>query len=438
MPLDSCASLEEEKATRTALPRWLIHSRVLWRSRGLLARITAISLVVSIGIAFLIPKQYKSTTSIMPPDQPNLSATMLAALGGHLGSMGTLGLAGALPSIHSSSELYIDLLRSGTVTGHLIDRFDLQHVYRKRYRIDTAKRLARLTEITENKKSGVITIDVEDTNRERARALAQGYLDELNQMVVHTNTSSAHREREFIEKRLHDVEANLEESEIRLSQFASDSTAIDIKEQTHAMLDAGERVQAELMIEQSGLEALRKMYGDRNMRVRESEARIASLQAQLTRMAGGPVSTAKEGVVDPPQNANSLRDNAALYPSLRQLPKLAVPYADLYRSVQAQEAVSQLLTQEYEMARIEEAKDVPAVSVITPPGLPEKKAFPPRLLLALLLTLLSFLGASSLILLRHYWALMPSRDPRKEFVSEVAFVLQQHLGSIFRTKRSMA
>ena len=131
---------------------------------------------------------------------------MLAALASHSGSLGGLSsLAGSLLGGHTTTALFINLLHSGTVSGHLIDRFHLQHVYRKRYRIDTAKHLAHLTSITEDKKSGVITIEVEDEDPVRARDLAQGYLDELNKLVMQTNTSAAHRERVFIERRLHSV-----------------------------------------------------------------------------------------------------------------------------------------------------------------------------------------------------------------------------------------
>jgi uncharacterized protein involved in exopolysaccharide biosynthesis len=405
----------------------------------MLVRVTAISLVVSLGIAFVIPKQYKSVTSIMPPDQQTSSALMLAALSGRLGNLGALGsLVGGLPGGRSSAELFIDLLRSGTVSDHLIDRFNLQHVYHSRYRIDTAKHLARLTKITENKKSGVITIEVEDTNRERARDLAQAYLDELNQLVTRTNTSAAHRERVFIEQRLHEVKANLEDAEMKLSQFSSNSSAIDIKEQTRAMVDAGARVQAELMVEQSSLQSVRQIYGDGNVRVRESEARIASLQAQLAKMTGSSAPLTSADAHDPATNSDAAGDKAALYPPLRQLPRLAVPYADLYRGVQVQEAVFQLLTQQYETSRIEEAKDVAAVNVIDPPGIPEKKSFPPRLLLSLLLTFLAFVTASSLILFRHHWSAMSAADPRKEFAREVLPVLRHRLRSILFLRRGAA
>jgi uncharacterized protein involved in exopolysaccharide biosynthesis len=436
----SLATLErDEPIILEPEPRWVVHARVLWEHRRLLARVTTIAFGISLGIAFAIPKQYKSTTSIMPPDQQSSSAMLLAALAGHVGSLGALGsLAGGLAGAHTSSELFIDLLRSGTVSGHLIDRFNLQHVYRKRYRIDTAKHLAHLTKITEDKKSGVITIEVEDTDRQRARNLAQGYLDELNQLVVQTNTSAAHRERVFIEQRMHTVQADLEDAEQKLSQFSSSSNAIDIKEQTRATVDAGARVQAELIVEQSGLQSLKQVYGDGNVRVRESEARIASLQSQLQRMAGSPPSPGDDALHETGQNPESIGNSAELYPPLRSLPRLAVPYADLYRRVQVQEAVFQLLTQQYEAARIEEAKDVPPVNVIDPPGIPEKKSFPPRLWVTLLLTFFAFACTSAILLARHYWNAIANHDPRKELAAEVLPVLRHRVRSILVFGRGAA
>src|SRR5271167_2406872 len=109
-PLRLAPASDPEPIPESA-PRWVLHTRLLWRRRRFLAKVAGISLLVSLAIAFLIPKQYKSTTSIMPPDQPNSSAMMLAALAGHMGSLGTLGsLAGSLAGGHTSADLFIDLL----------------------------------------------------------------------------------------------------------------------------------------------------------------------------------------------------------------------------------------------------------------------------------------------------------------------------------------
>jgi uncharacterized protein involved in exopolysaccharide biosynthesis len=397
---------------------WATRALLLWEHRRLIGRVTAISFVVSLGIALAIPKEYKSTARIMPPDQQNTGAMMLAALASRSESLGTFGsLAGSLLGGHTTTALFVDLLRSGTVSNHLIDRFDLQHVYHKRYRVDTAKHLARCTTVTDDKKSGVITIEVEDTNPVRARDLARAYLDELNKIVTETSTSSARRERVFIERRLQSVQGDLERAQVELGEFSSRTSAVDIKEQTRAMVDAGARVEGELLVEQAGLQSLRQIYGDGNVRVRESEARLAALRADLKKLAG--TSASFDPNTDP---AQSTEDDSTgnIYPPLRELPRLAIPYADLYRRVKVQETVFELLSQQYELARIEEAKDVPVVSVIDTPGIAEKKSFPPRALVTLALTSFCFACVSAMILMRDRWSMVDSRDPRKRLAREIA------------------
>jgi uncharacterized protein involved in exopolysaccharide biosynthesis len=417
---------------------WVTRIALLWAHRRSLARVTAVAFVISIGIAVVIPKRYKAVTSIMPPDQQGSGAMLLAALAGRSSELGSLGsLAGGLFSGRPTTALYEELLKSGTVGGHLIDRFHLQQVYHSRYRFSTAKHLANLTTVTDDKKSGVITISVQDSDPARARDLAQGYLDELNNLLTRTSTSSAHQERIFIENRLHSVGIDLEQAQLALSEFSSKNSTIDIKEQTRGLVDAGARVQGELLVEQSGLQSLRQIYGDQNVRVRETEARIASLQHDLQKMAGSsaPLAASDASVEHTTLDAD---DKGELYPPLRQLPRLAVPYADLYRRVRVQETVYELLTQQYEMARIEEAKDVPVVTVIDPPGVPEKKSFPPRTFLTLLLTFLAFAAAAVRILVRDHWSRVDPEDPRKKLATEVFAGLRNRFRSVAPSERGAA
>jgi uncharacterized protein involved in exopolysaccharide biosynthesis len=423
---------EAEQSAPPAPANWVAHATLLWQRRAFIVRVIAIALVVSLAIAFAIPKQYKSSARIMPPDQQGSGALMLAALTSR-GGLGTLGsLAGGLLSSRTTTALFVDLLHSATVSGHLIDRFQLQRVYHKRYLVDTAKFLGRHTTITDDKKSGVITIAVEDTDRVRARDLTQAYLDELNELVTRTNTSTAHQERIFIERRLQSVDKDLEEAQLRLSEFSSRNSTINIGDQTRAMVDAAARVHAEVLVEQSGLNALRQIYGDGNVRVRETEARIASLQHELGKMSGSSDPLSPEFA----SGTKGIGDNQ-LYPPLRQLPRLAVPYADLYRRVKVQETVFEMLTQQYEMARIEEAKDVPVVSVIDPPGIAEKKSFPPRLLLAFCLTAFSFVVTSAALLMADHWRKVDRRDPRKIFVEDVLSTVRSNVDHYVRRTRSI-
>ncbi len=420
------------EANAPITPLWVVRSRLLWERRSLLGRVLLISSLVSLAIAFLIQKQYTSSARIMPPDQQASSSLLLAALSGRgSGNLGALGsLAGDLLGGHTTTALFIDLLRSGTVAGRVIDRFQLQHVYRKRYRIDTAKTLARHTTVVDDKKSGVITISVQDTDPVRARDMVQAYLDGLNAIITRTNTSSARQERLFIEERLIGVKRDLESAQLRLSRFSGDHSTIDIREQTHAMVEAGGRLQGELLAEQAGLQSLLQVYGDGNVRVRSARARISALQQDLKKLTGPATSTETKSDVTNGNGANAEGADESdkplageLYPPLRQLPGLAVPYADLVREIRVQETVYELLTQQYELARLEEAKSIPVVKVIDPPGVPEKKSFPPRLWLSLGLTVLCFAAACAALLLHEAWRQLSDTDPRKLLVTEALAVL---------------
>ncbi len=402
------------------MPNWVRNGALLWDHRRTLARVAAGALILSAVIAFLIPKRYESTARIMPPEQPSSGAAMLAALAGHSfnGLAGFGNLAGSLLSGRTSGALFIDLLKSRTISDRIIERFNLQRLYKKRYRIDTVKYLAHHTTVVDDKKSGVITISFNDTDPRRAQAITQAYLEELNSVVTRANTSSARREREFIEKRLVSVQADLQAAEKALGRFSSDNITIDVKEQTHAMVDAAARLQAELIVGQSELDSLQQIYGDGNVRVRAARARIGVLKSELTKMSG---STSAD---DPNK---SISESSELYPSLRQLPRLAVPYADLYRRVRIQETVFELLSQQYEMARIEEAKDTPVVAVIDQPLVAEKKSFPPRLLIILLVTMFATGATCFYIILGSMWEHLNSRDPRKVLAQEIGGSLRGQL-----------
>src|SRR5277367_432696 len=390
------------------MANWVRNANLLWDHRRLLAKVTAVALILSAAIAFLTPKQYESVARLMPPEQPASGAAALAALAGHsLGGLGGLGGLAGLLGGKTSSALFIDLLHSRTISDHIIDRFNLQKVYKKRYRIDTVKYLGHHTTVVDDKKSGVITITFSDTDRLRAQAITQAYLDELNSMVTRANTSSARREREFIEKRLVSVQVELQSAEKALSQFSSANVTLDIKEQTHAMVDAAARLQGELIVGQSELNSLQQIYGDGNVRVRAARARIGVLKSELAKMSGSAS----------PEGSNQ---SSELYPSLRQIPKLAVPYADLYRRVKIQETVFELLSEQYEMSRIEEAKDTPVVSVFDLPLVAEKKSFPPRLLIILIVTAIAVMTTSFYIVLGAMWQQVNPADPRKMLAHEIS------------------
>jgi len=400
--------LLEEKDPRVRRERSVERLQLLWTERKFLARAAGLGLVAATAMAFLLPKRFVSSARLMPPDQASVAGTaMMAALAGRAGgSLGSLG--GELLGLKTTGDLFIGILQSRTVEDDLIAKFNLRKTYGVRLWEDARKRLAAATNVSQERKSGILTISVTDRSAARAQQMGQEYVQELNQVVISLNTSAAHRERVFLADRLREVRQDLEAAEKDFSQFASKNTAIDIQVQGKAMIEAGATLQGELIAAQTQLEGLRQIFTDNNVRVRATRARVDELKRQLHRLSGNSADAA-----DGPQ------DQAPVYPTIRQLPVLGVPYADLYRRMKVQEAVFETLTQQYEVAKVEEAKETPSVKVLDPPDLPEKKSFPPRLLIMFLGTFLSFLSAMAWLLAQAAWQATDSTDARKVFAGRV-------------------
>jgi len=391
--------------------------RLLWEARRFLIRSVVAGLLFGTLFAFLLPKTFESTTQLMPPDnQSSTGVAMMAALAAKGGS-GLGAVAGDLLGIKSSGALFIGILRSRTVQDRLIERFDLKKVYSVRLDETARLKLTDNTLISEDRKSGILTIKVSDRDPKRAAAIAQAYVEELDRLVAQLSTSSARREREFLEDRLKSVQLDLENAEKEFSQFASKNGAIDIKEQGRAMVEAAATLEGQLIAAKSELEGLKQIYTDSNVRVRATRARIAELQTQLERVGG------KGENLSAPGDAQG----DPLYPSIRKLPLLGVTFADLYRRTRVQEAVFEALTQQYELAKVQEAKETPSVKVLDVARVPERKSFPPRLLIMFLCTFLAFAGATVITLGTARWREVDPQSPGKVLAIEVFQTLQGRL-----------
>jgi uncharacterized protein involved in exopolysaccharide biosynthesis len=392
------------------------HLRLFWDRRKFFFRAIAIGLVGSTVLAFLIPKSYTSTTQLMPPDSQSASGmAMMAALAGKAG--GGLGsIAEDVLGVKSSGSLFIGVLRSETAQNRVVEKFDLKNVYGKRLMMDARMRLDEDTAISEDKKSGIITISVTDHSPQRATELATAYVDQLNSLVAELSTSAAHRERLFLEERLKVVRQDLDDASVQLAQFSSKNNTLDIQQEGKAMLDAAANLAGQLIAAQSELEGLRQFYTDNNPRVQSLNARVTELRRELEKLSGvNRNGTPNNGV---PGASGSSTDMP--YPSIRNLPLLGVKYADYYRRAKIQETVYELLTEQYELAKVQEAKETPSVKVLDPATIPEKKSFPPRLLIMFLGTFLAVAVCAVWVLGAKHWQEGDPGDPRRVLGREIA------------------
>jgi uncharacterized protein involved in exopolysaccharide biosynthesis len=391
----------------------LARLQLLWENRRVLLRFALWGLAAAAVVAFLIPSKYESVTQLMPPDNSTSGMSMLATLaaskaaGTGAGSDALTGFAGDILGAKSSGALFVGVVRSRTVQDALINQFDLRKVYWIRRMEDTRKELDERTTISEERKSGIITIKVRDHSPRRAQAMAQAYVEQLNIAMAKLSTSSARREREFLETRLKAVKQDLDAASQDFSQFASKNTAIDIPEQGKAMVEAAAMLQGQLIAAEAHAQGLEQMYTANNARVRAAQANIDELRRQLDKMGGAGATTDNPG------------QEAALYPSIRQLPLLGVKYADLYRRTKIQEAVFEILTKQYELAKVEEAKEIPTVRLLDPASYPEKVASPHRIIILLAGLLLFFALGCVWVVGSAKWQDTDEQEPRKLFALEV-------------------
>jgi capsule polysaccharide export protein KpsE/RkpR len=392
--------------------------RVLWERRALLYRWAMIGLVVSTVIVFLIPARYTAATRLMPPDKATQGIASVVSALGKGGDLSSLG--GELLGVKTSGDLFIGVLKSDTVENALVEKFDLRKVYREKRWQDARKVLEDRTDLSTDRKSGIITIKVTDRNPQRAAEMGREYVEQLNRVVISLDTSAAHRERVFLEGRLKEVQQDLESAEKDFSQFASKNAALDVKEQGRAMIGATGELEGQLIAAETELEGLRQIYTSNNVRVRSLEARIAEYKRQLQKMGG------QSGPAPDASSANGPSDSQQLVPSIRQLPLLGVTWSDLYRRTKVEETVFETLTKQYEMARVEEAREVPTIKVLDVASVPEKKSFPPRLLLIVLGMLLAVGAAAACVIWSARWEKLDAKHPRK--------VLFQEILQTFRTK----
>ena len=406
---DACGDSREWQAERL---------RLLWSHRRLFLLATGAGLAVSAIVAFSIPRAYVSMTQLMPPDTQSASGLAMMAAFAAQGSGGLGSVAGDLLGMKSTGALFIGVLRSQTSQDRLIQRFDLKKVYGKRLVMDARLKLDERTSISEDRKSGIITIGVTDHSPQRAEDLANAYVDELNSLVVNLSTSSARRQRVFLEERLKVVKQDLDDASNQLAQFSSKNNTLDIQQEGKAMLDVAASLAGQMIAAQSELEGLRRIYTDQNPRVQSLNARVAEFRKELTKLSGAGNAPGDRADLPPGSPA------AMPYPSIRNLPLLGVQYADYYRHAKIQETVYELLTQQYELAKVEEAKETPSVKVLDPARLPEKQSYPPRLDIVILGAFLAFAASALWVLGSARWKEIDPRDPRKIFAQEIAGALK--------------
>ncbi len=386
---------------------------LMWMYRRRILTGTLLAIAVCAAYSLLLPKRYESSATLMPPDQSSSGGSLqslMAARGGDLGA-----ISGDMLGIPTQTHVLAGMLGSETIQRTLIDQFDLRKIYHEKLYVDAERTLKRRTTIEEVRLSQMIKIQVTDKDPVRARDLTQAYIDSLNHLVEQMSTSSARRERVFLEDRLQTIKKDLDASSLALSQFSSKTHTLNPEAQGRAMLTATADLEGNLITAEADLRGLQQAYSPDNVRVRSAAAKVAELRSQLNKLSG----------TDAASGAPSASSSADSLPNLRDLPLLGYTYADLYRRTQIEEMIYQTLTRQYEAAKVQEAKDLPSVRILDPPRIAERKAWPPRALMTLIGGLFGLLLAVASIYTEGFLSNLAPEHPVRRFAARQVHRLQK-------------
>ena len=359
--------------------------QVVVRNLPLIAKITTAAVILSVVYSLTLKNVYTARTTLLPPQKDSGgggAAALMAAMGG--------GLAGLAGGLGGSADLYLGILKSRSVTDAVIKRLDLSTELKSKNADDTRKKLQDMVKFQAGK-DGIITITADYTDPVKAALLANTFVDELQKMSQQLNLTKASTERSFLDKRLVVVKQDLKKAEEEMKAFQEKYKTIKADSQAAAAIEGIARLQAEVVSKEVQLAALRNSMTDESSEVRTMLAGLTKLKGQLNAMSG---SGGGSGVI----------------PSVGNAPSIGVEYIRRLRELKTQEALYEQLTKQFEMAKINEARDSSSIQVLDEAVTPLRKSKPKRSLIVILSAVTAFFCSIFLVFIKEYLAKLSPED----------------------------
>ena len=351
---------------------------VITKHRKFVFKFVAASVVLAAIVLFLIMSRwYKATTVIMPPKQKtNLGMLSSMLRTGAASSLRSLGLGGPV-----SDELlqYQAILKSRRCYDAVIDRFNLMEVYKASTRYDAMKELEENITIALGKEDVTLEIIVYDTDRIRVAEMANYFVEMLDKIYLEMSTAEARSNRQFLEHRYRQNLTDLKNAEDSLKIFQKKTGIYSVHEQLKAGIKAAAEVQSQIALREIQLGILSTTTTPDNELRERMKIEINALRKQMTTLQAGDV--ARKGEFQ-------------IFPPFDRAPELGVQYFRLFREVELQGKILELILPLYEQAKIEEQRDTPSMLVLDTAIPPEKASKPRRFLITGIVFVASiFIGA---------------------------------------------
>ncbi len=334
----------------------------LWRRRRLIFAITSVFAAVAVVVSLRLPNLCKAETRILPPQDKggNLAAQLLGQAGG------LMELAGGVPGVKSQGELYVEIAKSRTVLDRIVDRFDLMKLYEARYRQDARRNLLGAVKARDDRKSGIIFLTVEDTDPKRAADIANAFVEELKSLAGGLAISEAGQRRMFFEEQIRHAKESLTRSEEEIKGFQQRTGLFQVDAQARAIIEGIARLRAIIAAKEVEAKVLRSFATSRNPDLNRVEEEIRALRSELQK-----TETTKGAGFDPIMSSG-------------RVPEMGTEYLRKVRQLKYNETLFELLSKQYELAKLDEARDAVVIQVIDRAVPPERKSGPQRALIVIL------------------------------------------------------
>lgn len=334
---------------------------LLGQQKKLLILLPLITGILALVAAVLIKPTFSSTAVILPPQQQQSSG--MAAMLGQLG--GLAGAASGIAGLKNPNDLYIGMLQSRTIADNLIQQFELK----KRFEVDTGdearKKLEQVSKILSDK-SSTIVIMVEDNDPKFAAELANAYVAELSKLTQNLAVTDASQRRLFFEKQLKKAKDDLADAEISLREIQENTGVLQLDGQIKGIISNVAQLEGEIAAKEVQLGSMRSFATNKNPDVIRLQQELSGMRAQLTKAKSGTIAS----------------DGDVMLPTSK-LPKIGVDYVRSLRNVKYFETIFELLSKQYELAKIDEAKESSNIQILDRAVPAEKKIKPRRLLMVL-------------------------------------------------------
>jgi uncharacterized protein involved in exopolysaccharide biosynthesis len=315
---------------------------------------------IALTASLLMTPTFNSTVTVMPPEQKQNS---MAAMLGQLGGVASLAGLGAMKT---PSDLYVGLLDSRTVADNLIKRFSLQQRYAKKTVEEARRELSAMHSISSGKKDGMISITVSDRDAQFAANLANAYVEELMKLSQTLNLTEAAQRRAFLEKQLKEAKDSLANAEVALRETQERTGMLQPDAQVKEIISNAAQLKGTIAAKEVELRTMRSFATASNPAYLRAQEELHGLQAQLAKLEKNQPTSQGDFMV----------------PTSR-IPGVAVDYLRRVRDVKYYETIFGLLAQQFEMAKIDEARDVSSIQVLDKAVPAERKSKPQRLLITM-------------------------------------------------------